>query len=54
MWLLRRGLESVAVLAVMSLLIYGLIGLMPGRSHRPDGAGRSNLTPADAARLKAL
>ena len=53
-YLIRRGLESIAVLLVMSLVIYGLMGLMPGDPIDVMVQSDPNLTPADAARLKAL
>src|SRR5262249_36300339 len=52
--ILRRLAESLVVLAAMSFVIYGLIGLMPGdpidRLLRADPP----LPSADGARLKAL
>ena len=53
-WLLRRGLESITVLAVMSFLIYALIGLMPGDPLDLMLQADPSLTTADVARLKAL
>ena len=53
-WLLRRGLESLAVLALMSFLIYALIGLMPGDPLDLMLQADPGLTSADVARLKAL
>ncbi len=49
-----RLVETVMALAVMSFLIYGLIGLMPGDPIDIMVQADPNLTPADAARLKAL
>ncbi len=49
-----RLVESLVVLAIMSYLIYGLIGLMPGDPIDIMVQSDPNLTPADAARLKAL
>lgn len=49
-----RLFETVIVLAVMSYLIYGLIGLMPGDPIDIMVQADPNLTTADAARLKAL
>jgi len=49
-----RLVETVIVLAVMSFLIYGLIGLMPGDPIDIMVQADPNLTTADAARLKAL
>jgi peptide/nickel transport system permease protein len=49
-----RLIESFVVLAVMSYLIYALIGLMPGDPIDIMVQADPNLTPDDAARLKAL
>ncbi len=49
-----RLVETIVALAVMSFLIYGLIGLMPGDPIDIMVQADPNLTPADAARLKAL
>ena len=49
-----RLVETVIVLVVMSYLIYGLIGLMPGDPIDIMVQADPNLTTADAARLKAL
>ncbi len=49
-----RLLESLVVVAIMSYVIYGLIGLMPGDPIDVMVQADPNLTPADAARLKAL
>jgi peptide/nickel transport system permease protein len=49
-----RLVETVVALAVMSFLIYGLIGLMPGDPIDIMVQADPNLTSADAARLKAL
>lgn len=49
-----RLTESVAVLLLVSFAVYGLIGLMPGDPIDVMIASDPNLTPADAARLKAL
>lgn len=53
-FVVRRLFEIVFVLAVMSLVIYALIGLMPGDPVNVMIASNPHLTPADAARLKAL
>src|ERR1700688_3332614 len=53
-YILRRLAESLAVLAVMSFIIYGLIGLMPGDPIDLMLTADPHLTAADAARLKAL
>ena len=50
----QRTVEIVIVLAVMSLVIYALIGLMPGDPVDLMIAANPHLTVADAARLKAL
>ena len=49
-----RLLESLVVLAIMSFVIYGLIGLMPGDPIDIMVQADPNLTRADAARLKGL
>ena len=49
-----RMSEALAVLLVMSFVIYGLIGLMPGDPIDLMINSDPKLTPADAARLKAL
>ncbi|MEX2617200.1 MAG: ABC transporter permease [Alphaproteobacteria bacterium] len=49
-----RLLESIIVLLAVSFAVYGLIGLMPGDPIDMMVQGDPNLTPADAARLKAL
>ena len=49
-----RFAESLVVLAIMSFVIYGLIGLMPGDPIDLMIAANPKLTPADAERLKAL
>lgn len=53
-YVLQRLFESVIVLLVMSFVVYGLIGLMPGDPIDVMINSDPNLTPADAARLKAL
>ena len=53
-YLLRRLAESLLVLLVMSAVIYGLIGLMPGDPIDIMISGDPNLTTEDAQRLKAL
>ncbi len=49
-----RLTESLVVLVVMSFVIYGLIGLMPGDPIDEMIAANPNLTSADVARLKTL
>ena len=51
---LSRGLQSLAVLLVMSFVVYGLMGLMPGDPIDLMIAADPRLTPDDALRLKAL
>jgi peptide/nickel transport system permease protein len=46
--------ESVVVIAIMSFLIYALIGLMPGDPIDLMISSDPRLTPADAARLRAV
>ena len=53
-YLLRRASEAVIVILVMSFVIYTLMGLMPGDPIDLMVQADPNLTPADAARLKAL
>jgi peptide/nickel transport system permease protein len=53
-FILLRLVQMAAVLAVMSFVIYGLIGLMPGDPIDVMIASDPHLTAADAARLKAL
>ncbi len=52
--ILARLLQAVAVLLIMSFAVYGLIGLMPGDPIDLMISADPGLTPADAARLKAL
>ncbi|HUK07591.1 MAG TPA: ABC transporter permease [Stellaceae bacterium] len=53
-YILRRLAESLVVLAVMSFVIYGLIGLMPGDPIDLMLSADPHLTTADVARLKSL
>ncbi|RMD60999.1 MAG: ABC transporter permease, partial [Alphaproteobacteria bacterium] len=53
-YIAQRLAESVAVLLVMSFVIYALIGLMPGDPVDLMVSANPDLTPADAARLRAL
>ena len=53
-FLIRRLMQSLAVIAIMSFLIYALIGLMPGDPIDIMIASDPKLTPDDAARLRAL
>jgi peptide/nickel transport system permease protein len=50
----RRLIQSFLVLLVMSVVIYGLIGLMPGDPIDLMLSANPKLTSADAARLRAL
>lgn len=50
----RRVAETVFLLFLMSFLIYGLIGLMPGDPIDLMLSADPNVTAGDAARLKAL
>ena len=49
-----RLVESAVVLAIMSFVIYGLIGLMPGDPIDLMIKSDPRLTPDDAARLRAV
>ncbi|HEX9489599.1 MAG TPA: ABC transporter permease [Stellaceae bacterium] len=53
-FILARFVQVLAVLAVMSFVIYALIGLMPGDPIDQMLTADPHLTAADAARLKAL
>ena len=53
-FLIRRLMQSLAVIAIMSFLVYALIGLMPGDPIDIMIASDPKLTPDDAARLRAL
>jgi len=53
-YLLDRLVQSAAVLLVMSLVIYSLIGLMPGDPVDLMISADPKMTSADAARLRAL
>lgn len=53
-WLTSRLLQSLAVLVVMSLVVHGLMALMPGDPIDLMIAADPHLTAADAIRLKAL
>ena len=50
----QRLVESAFVLLVMSFVIYGLIGLMPGDPIDLMISANPNLTSADAARLRSI
>ena len=51
-FLLRRLIGSLVVLAVLSFVVYALIGLMPGDPIDIMIAADPNLTPADSERLR--
>lgn len=53
-FLLIRGLQSLLVLAIMSFVIYSLIGLMPGDPIDLMISADPNMTAADAAMLREL
>lgn len=53
-YLLRRVLQSLLVLLVMSFVIYALIGLMPGDPLDIMLASTPGLTPEAVARLRAI
>jgi peptide/nickel transport system permease protein len=53
-YLAGRFIQIVTVLFVMSCVIYGLIGLMPGDPIDIMAAGNPGVTADDIARLKAL
>ena len=50
----QRAIESLIVLLIMSFLVYGLIGLMPGDPIDIMLSGDPRMTPEDRERLKAL
>jgi len=53
-FLTRRAVQSLIVLALMSFLVYGLIGLMPGDPIDLMINANPKLTSADAERLRAI
>lgn len=53
-FLIRRLLQALIVLWVMSFVTYGLLALMPGDPIDLMLAGDPNVTSADVARLRAL
>src|SRR5436190_10175687 len=53
-YLAARALGTVITLALMSLVVYVLIGLMPGDPINQMIAGDPRMTSEDAARLRAL
>ena len=54
MTLVLRLAQAAAVLLVMSFLVYGLMGLMPGDPIQLMAAGSPTMTAEDVARLKAV
>ena len=52
--LIHRLLEAALVLVLMSFVIYGLLGLMPGDPIDLLASGDPDVTSADIARLKAV
>ena len=52
--ILSRLIQSLTVLLIMSFVVYGLMGLMPGDPIDLMIAGDPHLSAADAVRLKAL
>ena len=50
----QRSAQSVAVIVVMSFVVYMLIGLMPGDPIDLMIAGDPRMTPEDAQRLRAF
>jgi len=52
--LVLRLAQGGAVLLLMSLLVYALMGLMPGDPVELMAAGQPGMSPEDVARLKAL
>ena len=53
-FLVNRLAQAIVVLALVSFLVYGLIGLMPGDPVDIMVSGNPELTSEDADRLKAL
>ena len=53
-FILRRLVQTLVVLLVMSFAIYGLIGLMPGDPIDLMMASNPGMTPEAAARLRAI
>jgi peptide/nickel transport system permease protein len=53
-FVLTRGLQMIVVIAIMSFVVYALIGLMPGDPIDLMISSNPRLSPADALRLKAL
>jgi peptide/nickel transport system permease protein len=53
-YLIHRLVEAAFVLLLMSFVIYGLIGLMPGDPIDLMASGNPHITSADIARLKTI
>ncbi|MEE8500386.1 MAG: ABC transporter permease, partial [Kiloniellales bacterium] len=53
-YIVQRLAESAIVLLIMSFVVYGLIGLMPGDPIDIMVSANPDLTPEDARRLRAL
>src|SRR5882724_12323303 len=53
-YLASRAVQTVITLALMSFVVYLLIGLMPGDPIDMMIAGDPTMTSADAARLRAV
>src|SRR5258707_15081786 len=53
-YLASRAVQTVVTLALMSFVVYLLIGLMPGDPIDMMIAGDPKMTSADAARLRAV
>src|SRR5258707_2056951 len=53
-YLASRAVQTVVTLALMSFVVYLLIGLMPGDPIDMMIAGDPTMTSADAARLRAV
>src|SRR5258706_6620380 len=53
-FLVHRAIQSLVVLALMSVAVYALIGLMPGDPIDLMIGANPNLTAEDAARLREI
>jgi peptide/nickel transport system permease protein len=53
-YIVERALQGVLVVAIMSFVIYGLIGLMPGDPIDLMSSANPQLTSADAERLRRI
>ena len=53
-FLIHRSLQALLIISVMSFVVFMLLGLMPGDPVDLLVSGDPNLTPEDAARIKAL